>query len=282
VPRREGFTLVEITVALALTLIVTGAVYRLLFASQRLSRAQAAQLSLQTNVRTGSIVAASELRALGAVPGGSPAQNDIISIGSSGMTYRAARGMGFLCQPPAAINQFRIARSSFSGYRDPQPARDVAYVFSEGSPNTDVDDSWLALPISEVVTGSACPGAMGAGITLSTSAAAPTDAPAGTPVRVYEVMELRSYLSEGRWWLGARSVGAGEVIQPIAGPLADRDGFHLEYRDLAGAETTEPTAIRSIRIRIHTVAEDSLSSWNGSRMEEELTTGVTLRNGPRR
>lgn len=281
VNRREGFTLVEITVALALTLIVTGAVYRLLLATQRLSRAQASQLSLQTNVRTGSIAALNELRDLGTVPAGSVDQNDVLDIAASGITYRAARGIGFLCQPPSA-NRIRIARGSFSGYRDPQPTRDLAYVFLDGSPDTEADDSWVGLPIVDVATAAACPGTTGAGLTLTTSGSLPPDVPRGTPLRIYEVMELRSYQSEGRWWLGARSVGAGEAIQPMAGPLADRDGLRLEYLNAAGAQTTDPTAIKSIRIAVHAIGEDSLSTGSGARVEEELVTGVTLRNAFRR
>jgi type II secretory pathway pseudopilin PulG len=281
VHRREGFSLVEITVAMALTLIVTGAVYRLLFASQRLSRAQLSQLSLQTNVRSGSIAVLNELRELGTVTAGSADQNDVLGITASGITYRAARGLGFLCQPPSA-NRLQIARGSFSGYRDPQPTRDVAYVFLDGTPDTEADDSWLALPVVDVATGTACPGSIGAGLTLTTSGTLPPDVPAGTPIRIYEVMELRSYQSEGRSWLGARSVGTGENIQPVSGPLDDGDGFRLEYLDAAGVPTADPTAIKSIRIAVHAIGEDSLSPWSGARVEEELVSAVTLRNGFRR
>ena len=279
--RREGFSLVELTVAIALTLIVTGAVYRLLFASQRLSRVQLSQLSLQANARTGAIAALNELRELGTVTAGTADQNDVLGITASGITYRAARGLGFLCQAPSA-NRLQIARGSFSGYRDPQPARDLAYVFLDGSPDTDTDDSWLGFPIVDVATGIACPGSPGAALTLTTSGTLPPDVPAGTPIRIYEIMELRSYQSEGRSWLGARSVGAGENIQPVAGPLAAGNGFRLEYLDAAGVQTSDPTAIKSIRVAVHAIGEDSLSAWSGARMEEELVSGVTLRNGFRR
>jgi prepilin-type N-terminal cleavage/methylation domain-containing protein len=281
VHRRAGFSLVEITVALALTLIVTGAAYRLILASQRLSRAQASQLGLQTNARTASIAVLNELRELGTVTAGSSDQNDVLGITVSGITYRAARGIGFLCQPPSA-NRIRIARGTFSGYRDPQSTRDVAYVFLDGSPDTEADDSWLGFPIVDVATGIVCPGTSSAGLTLTTSGALPPDVPAGTPVRIYEVMELRSYQSEGKWWLGARAVGTGEAIQPMAGPLADRDGFRLEYSNAAGVQTADPTAIKSVKITVNALGEDSVSAWSGARIEEELVTAVTLRNGFRR
>ena len=248
---------------MALTLIVTGAVYRLLLASQRLSRAQLSQLSLQTNARSGSIAVLNELRELGTVTAGSTDQNDILGVTASGITYRAARGLGFLCQPPNA-NRLQIARGSFSGYRDPQAARDVAYVFLDGVPDTEADDSWLGLPVVDVATGTACPGSMVPGLTLTTSGTLPPDLPAGTPIRIYEAMELRSYQSEGRSWLGVRSVGTGENIQPVAGPLAAGDGFRLEYLDAAGVQTSDLTAIKGIRIAVHAIGEDSLSPLSGS------------------
>jgi prepilin-type N-terminal cleavage/methylation domain-containing protein len=48
---RSGFTLVEILVALVIMGVVAGAVFQLLINSQRLSRFQTEQVSLQSNVR---------------------------------------------------------------------------------------------------------------------------------------------------------------------------------------------------------------------------------------
>jgi prepilin-type N-terminal cleavage/methylation domain-containing protein len=106
--RSRGFTLVEITVALALMIIVTGAVYRLLNTAQRVTRVQSAQVNLQSNVRTAALVVANELRGLNTVRGGTPAQNDIVSMTPTSLTYRASRSAGFLCTPSTA-GQLRIA-----------------------------------------------------------------------------------------------------------------------------------------------------------------------------
>jgi prepilin-type N-terminal cleavage/methylation domain-containing protein len=280
--RRRGFTLVEIVVALALALIVIGAIHRLLVATQRLSRAQVAQMDLQSNVRASALVIANELRELNGVDMGSADQTDVLSITGSGMTYRAARGIGFLCEAPVA-GRIRIARSSFSGYRDPQPFRDGAYLFVGGIPDAGVADSWLPLLIAGVATNTSCPGMGGSAISLTTSASeAIAGAPAGTPLRIYETMELRLYQSEGQWWLGARSVSAGEAIQPVAGPFAGSDGLRLEYLNRSGAPTADPAAIKSVIVTVRGITDEPVAAAGGARLEEELLTQVTLRNAMRR
>jgi prepilin-type N-terminal cleavage/methylation domain-containing protein len=274
---RRGFTLVEIIVAMALMLMVTGAIHRLLVSSQRLSRAQAARMNLQSNVRASVLVIANELRELNGVEAGSADQTDILSVAGSGLTYRAMRGIGFLCESPIA-GQIRVARSSFSGFRDPQPSRDGAYLLVEGGPEAGVVDTWLPLSITGVATNTRCPGGAGPAISITTSSSAIAGAPVGTPVRIYETMELRLYQSDGHWWLGARSVSAGEAIQPVAGPLAGNDGLQLEYLSRAGTSTTDPSAIKSVVVTVRATTEDPVTTVDGERLEEELVTQVTLRN----
>jgi hypothetical protein len=279
---RRGLTLVEIVVALALMLIVIGAIHGLLVTTQRLSRAQAAQVNLQANVRASVLLIANELRELNGVETGSPDQTDILSIAATGLTYRAMRGIGFLCEPPGA-GQIRLARSSFSGFRDPQPSRDGAYLFVEGGPDAVPEDAWLQLPITGVATNASCPGTVGPAISITTSpSAAIAAAPVGTPVRIYEIMELRLYQSDGQWWLGARSVSAGEAIQPVTGPLAGSDGLQLEYLNRAGTSTTDLAAIKSVVMTVNATTEDRMTRADGARLQEGLVTQVTLRNAMRR
>jgi prepilin-type N-terminal cleavage/methylation domain-containing protein len=274
----RGFTLVEIVVALALTLIVTGSIHRLLVTTQRLSRTQAAQMDLQSGVRAGSLVIANELRELSSVQAGSADQTDILSITNTSMTYRAARGMGFLCESPRA-SQVRIARSTYSGFRDPEPARDAAYLFVEGNPATGVPDTWLPLAITGVTSASTCPGAAGPAISIDVASGSATSAaPMGTPLRVYEVMELRIYQSSGEWWLGLRSVSAGEAIQPVIGPLAGSAGLRLQYLNRAGAPTIDPASVSSVIVTLRGSSHQPVAGTTEVPLEEELVTQVTLRN----
>jgi prepilin-type N-terminal cleavage/methylation domain-containing protein len=278
---RRGFTLAEIMIAMTLMLIVSGAAYKLLVTTQRLSRTQAERASLQSNVRMGSLVVLNDFRELGTVTGGTADQNDILTIAADDITYRAMRGIGFICQAPTAT-QIRISRSGFSGYRDPQAVRDGLYVFVDGDPDTETDDAWLPVAVTDVSTATACPGIIGAGITLTTpNTAALVGLPVGTPVRLYEVMELKLHQADGKSWLGARSISAGEVIQPVLGPLADGNGLQLEYLDAAGVATVDRTAIKSIRITIRGISDGAVNAGvEGSltHVQDSLVSQVALRN----
>jgi prepilin-type N-terminal cleavage/methylation domain-containing protein len=260
VSRERGYTLVEIMLALVIMLVVAGAMHHLLLSTQRLTRRQARQAELQAGLRAGSLVVANELRQLGT--------HDILRMAPTAVTYRAARGVGFLCQAPTATG-LRLARAGFTGHRDPQAGRDTAYVLLAAP---DTSGTWQQLAITGVSTGSACPGAQGAGISFTVpSTPALLAIEPGTPVRVTEVMELRLYQSEGKSWLGARSVSAGELIQPVIGPLSDGNGLALEYLGVAGAPTSDASSIQGIRVTLRGTVDGGVG-------EESLSTVATLRN----
>jgi type II secretory pathway pseudopilin PulG len=276
---RRAFTLAEVMISLTLTLVVAGALYGLLVSTQRVTRAQAQRVDLQSSVRAGSLVVLSELRELSAVPGGTAGQNDILVAGPTALVYRAMRGIGFICGVPSPT-AIRIAQSTFTGHRDPQAGRDDVLIFIEDSAAAGAKDLWLGTKIVSVAT-APCPGALGPGITLTLPAGASVAGlEAGTPVRFAEVMELRLYESEGRSWLGARSVSSGEAIQPLVGPLTNESGFRLDYLDATGAPTADRTSIKSIRIALRGTTENG-GAGNSTPVEEELITQVALRNAVR-
>ena len=101
--------------------------------------------------------------------------------------------------------------------------------------------------------------------------------PVGTPVRIYEPMELAAYQSDGQWWLGMRSLSSGEAIQPVFGPLAAADGFRLVYSDAAQVTTTIPSSVKSITATIRESDTNYENSPAGP-LTEALTTQITLKN----
>jgi hypothetical protein len=257
---------VELVLSIGMTSIVGASLYQLMVTTQRLARFQTEQVSLQAGLRAGALVVTNELRELSPV--------DLLSLDPSRLSYRAQRGVGFLCQP-ATPAQLRIARSEFSGFRDPQPGRDSLYLFLQGVIETAVDDAWLPLPIIQVSSGP-CAGSGSPGLVLTVPSTAVLDGVAsGTPLRVYEIMELRLYQSESASWLGTRSVTAREAIQPIIGPLTDGDGFRLDYLDGDNRPAGNAAAVRSVRVSLRAMGKGASGRM---RVEEELTTQLALRN----
>ena len=280
--QRHGFTLVEVLIALVIFSIVTGAIYRLLNTTQRLSLAQAEQVTLQSNVRTGSLVVPNELRELNTWLAGTADRNDVTVADPDLITYRAMRGLGFLCQAPAAgATELRLARSSWTGLRGPDAARDDLYLFIDGDPNDEDDDTWLLVDVTAAsAQANACGGDPGYVLTV---AAIPSAVPVNTPVRIFELMELSLYADGGEWWLGARSVNVDLDPQPMLGPLTG-DGFALEYLDSVGDPTADLTAIKSIRLTVRGLTDDMVRRGGSGAMghpEGELVTQVLLRNSVR-
>jgi prepilin-type N-terminal cleavage/methylation domain-containing protein len=281
---RKGYTLIELMIGLVILGIVTGALYKLLVTTQRVSRAQTEHVDLQTNMRGAALIVPNELREINTVVGGNVDQNDILAgSGANVIQYRAMRGIGFICESPAAGGQVKILVSTWSGLRNPDGARDDGYVFIDGDENKSADDIWQPVTITGVAN-STCGGAPAFALTISPTVGALVGLPVNTPVRLYEVMELSMYANSGQWWLGARSVSGGEVSpQPLVGPLdaTANAGFNLSYRDGNNAVTADLTSVKSIRIGMKSLSSYNVASGTGStlgQLQETDSTQVVLRN----
>jgi prepilin-type N-terminal cleavage/methylation domain-containing protein len=281
---RKGYTLIELMIGLVILGIVTGALYKLLVTSQRISRAQTEHVDLQTNMRGAALIVPNELREINTVVGGNVDQNDILAgSGANVIQYRAMRGIGFVCQTPTN-NEVRILASSWSGLRAPDPGgKDDGYVFIDGDENKSIDDAWQPVTITGV-TNSTCGANAAYALAINPTVAVLTTVPVNTPVRLYEIMELSMYATGGQWWLGARSVSAGEVNpQPLVGPLdaTANAGFNLSYRDGNNAVTADLTSVKSIRIGMKGLSSYNVASGTGStlgQLQETDSTQVVLRN----
>jgi prepilin-type N-terminal cleavage/methylation domain-containing protein len=290
--RRRGFTLVEVLIALVVMGVVTGAIYRMLNLNQRVAQAQAEQVSLQSNVRTGSLIVPSELRELNTVLGSAfAAQSDVRVANANAIEYRAMRGLGILCQASTA-NEVRIRSGAawWTGTRNPEPGRDSLYLFVDGDVNDDDDDGWVRLGITAVNPNSNC----GVGVpafSLSVApapveaVAVPVGVPPGSPVRLYERMRMELKQDAGQWWLAAGSLTpTNQATQPVLGPLRANDGFQLEYLNSAGNVTAALDAITSIRITVRGLTDDAVREYGTgalARGNETLATQVFLRNSIR-
>jgi len=281
----RGLTLIELLVSLVMLGMIGGVTYGFLANTQRITRSQSELVNLQSNVRTGILVVPSELREIGVGGGGS----DILSLGSSGIIYRAARGLGFTCQVSAS--EIRISNAPatpYFGLRAIVPGRDSLFLFVERTPGISSDDVWVRLAVSSVNSASTCgtdPAiALGVANLGSVVPGGIGSLVAGGPVRPFEVMELRLYSSGGKFWLGARSVSGGEPsLQPVLGPLT-ANGFELDYFDVAGAPTSNRFQVRTLRVAIRGVTDQLIRGPAGTGptgyVQDSLVTTVSLRNAP--
>jgi hypothetical protein len=299
---RRGFTLVELMIALLLALAVGGIIQRALLNSQRLARAQAQRVALQDNVRVAAVVMTGELGGIGydeitaeasaalGYPAG--ARSDLLAAAPGAVTYLAVRGSGLVCGVALGpAPQVVLSASSWESFRAPR-ATDSLLVFVESDSATGRDDAWIHLG---VVSGGAagCPDG-GPGIAVRVGVPPPLDPVAlagitpGSPARLAEVMQLRYYSSDGKSWLGMRSVSTGEAVTPLAGPFADSSsvvrGVTLTYRNATDVPTSDPGAVRAIDIALLGVTEEPIHGRSLARLMVDsfaLTTRVALRNAPR-
>jgi prepilin-type N-terminal cleavage/methylation domain-containing protein len=144
---RRGFTLVEMLVAMVVVGLVGAALIRLLSNQQRLSVTQVEQAMLQSNVRVGTQVLASELQEMGS----DVAAVDLVTASASSVTYRAMRTLGFACA--VTSSQVKIRTSPLYGTRLPVAGQDSLLLFVEKDPDISSDDRWRAFPITSVTGG---------------------------------------------------------------------------------------------------------------------------------
>lgn len=247
--RQDGATLAELMIALVLLGLVGVLLTRQALGAERVAREEESRVRLQVALDGGLAFLAAELTDAG--PG------DLAAVAAESLRYRATRGHGLSCQ--LAAGEVRVLVATLSGARSPQPGRDSLLLPLRADDPLAGDTGWIALPLLGVHS-TTCAGspALALGTSIDTAAHPLAGLPGSLPVRIFEVMQTRLYASSGSIWLGARSVSAGEVIQPIAGPF-DLPASRFEPRDSTGAPTPSAAATRSIGVTL----AGQRSHWQG-------------------
>jgi hypothetical protein len=232
----RGLALIEAVVAATLTGFLA------LLASGTVLRAGS-----ELNLRSERFAAEQALRAANGslrflLESNGPAGGDLLATGNSSLTTRAVRGVGVLCA--ADIDAVVIRRSTWEASRNPVAGRDSLLV------GRITDPEWLALELLGTPLSRLCPdGTPGTALPVSI---APTDLVSlgpGSPLRVFEPVELRSYSSSGTTWIGLRAIATGEAVQPLAGPLPT-NGLWLGWLDSNGGTATTPQAVSAVQFRV--------------------------------
>jgi type II secretory pathway pseudopilin PulG len=267
---KAGFTLVESMVALLLTVLVLGLVYRLLVGQQRTASLQAQRVLLQANLRSAAAFISTDLRDVST----DSTNLDLLAFAPESVTYRATRGSGIACRvSPTSVE---LLGEPYGAFRRPQPGRDSLMIYVAAGPGRD----WLSGPVTAIGV-STCGGA--SSLRLSTLLDSVTLAAASPgplfPVRLFEIMQIKLYQSQGSSWLGARSVSAGEVIQPVLGPL-ETNGLWFTFRDSAGGFALRASAVRSGEVVIRVVAAQAVAGSFGAPrlLRDSVRVALPLRN----
>jgi len=313
---RRGFTLVELMIGLILLLAVAAVTYQLLVNTQRISRSQNQHIGMQDNVRSGALIMANELREVGydqitaaslpllqlRFPGAAlvaGTNSDLRAIGPDSVIYRAMRGLGYTCQLSAGTNDVVVINNPLDVQRQWQALRtltttDSLMLYIENDKTTSGDDMWLTVGLTTAPVAQNCPdGTAGirfrigipAGL-LITSGTAFGNMFVGGPVRAFELMQMRSYTSGGKVWLGMRSrpLTVGTTLEPVLGPLTGTaTGLQLTFRDANNATTTVADNVRSVQVSLQS-ASDELVRTTGRYAKVDsltMTTRVALRNALR-
>jgi len=233
-------TLVEVVLALALTALLAAVIVFLLLNVMSLAAFEHNRMGVVQTLRHGGLFLSSEWRSL------APSGGDILQLGPTHVRYRALRGLGIVCgiQP----NAVTIRQERRYGVSSWQPGSDSLMVFATGDSGAMAPPRWVNLPLMAIGSGTNCADGSPS-VTLSTvidpARVALSEIPVGTPVRVFEPMEVKLYASLGAHWLGVRSLSAGGSIQPALGPLTAK-GLELSYIDRAGSPTGDRMRVSGI------------------------------------
>ena len=205
---------------------------------------------------------------------------------SNSITFRAMRGMGFMCQVSATeIRLLNTGAIPYYGARYIVSGTDRVDVFVENDPDVATDDTWLTLQPTSVDLSSTCGTNAAIRLTFNDFSGQLTtgigDIVAGGPVRSFEIMQLGRLVTGGQTWLGARSISGGQsTLLPVLGPLTS-NGFQLQYFDNSGAATTNPNTVRQIRVTLRGLTDHAVTRALGdvpAVMQDSLVAMVTLRN----
>lgn len=279
----SGFSMAELLIVVVISALAMAAVYQTLISQDRTYRYQAGSIEAQNATRTSLQVLASELREISASAGETPAStggSDLLIATSDSIRFRAFRKVGIVCavdpgSPPGYVDVWVPGEQFVTG--------DSIFLFLEGDPNTEDDDTWQATDIKTVQ-------AEASNLLCETEWSYDTQSLRGLPsgplvdavkgafVRSFETVTYRKAQYDGSWVL-ARRVGSGPLV-PLIGPI-DSAGLRFRYYDAAETEITnlaaESERARVARVNVEVIARSPGAGMRNQPLIDSLSTNIYLR-----
>lgn len=264
---RKGFTLVELLIVVVLGGLVLAATYQTLVTNQKTFTVQAAEIEGQQTLRAGLEVLGGELREI------SPPEGDLLRMTTDSIRVRTLRGFGVACDTAYTADPNLTVKRVGDWFA----VGDSVFVFLDGDPDLQKDDSWRSAIVAAVDTTVTC--ATGTEpaqiVTLGGLAGADTVLP-GAPVRSFERYTYGVYEWSGEPYLG-RTDKFGDT-EPVIGPLDAKAANPLEFKylDENGLVTGDPLEVAQIQITLRTSSD--VADAHGDRVQDSVTVRVHTRN----
>jgi prepilin-type N-terminal cleavage/methylation domain-containing protein len=305
---RDGFTLIELMIVVALLGIIGAMLTTILVRQQRFHRAVTNLTDTRARMRDISTIMPTDLRSV------STAGRDLLEISDTSMQFRAFIGASVMCRfasaqvielPPKNLS----SGSVLSAWINPPAPNDIVYVYDEGTQAGNVDDVWAPFTITDTASaanGTWCPsttvpaytsaadnGARRYRLTLS-AAPNPLQVETGAPLRFAREVRYSIYqASDNQWYVGfqrctpnatyglvgtcgTREVLAGPVMAGTADTLSS--GLYFVYRNKAGTRITSlatTDTIASVGVGIRTASESLMRAT--TKTGGSMVTGDSLR-----
>lgn len=269
--RRQGFSLVELLVAMVVAGLVLGATYQVLVTNQRVHTTQQEQMQAQGTVRAGLAVLSSELRAI------SPSGGDIEEMSEERLEIRVPRATGFVCGAAGTDDErdftLRLTGRQFVGGEDVVVLAhdyeagthhwlgedDPIRVQSAGEPGPPDVCGWGESEQEVRVQGSI----------LGEIVGDTREVLGGHPIHMLEISEYGLQEHEDEYYLGRDG-------EPLVGPVRRDGGVRFEYFAADGSEADVPGEVA--RIRVTVVAESGATMSDGQPVGDSLSVTVHPRN----
>ncbi|MDH5804690.1 MAG: prepilin-type N-terminal cleavage/methylation domain-containing protein [Gemmatimonadota bacterium] len=280
---RQGFTLIEMIMAIVLATMVLGLIYTVLINSQRVTLAQTQRMEVQQNARTVLSYLTSRLRELDATDG------DFLYVDGSQIRYKSMRWVGILCSDPqisGSSADLLLKADMVTGIRSPDASEDSLLIFKDGDPLTKGDDGWVHAVMTGLNTDTCDDGTSAVEVraVINGGGAVIQDSVfSGAPVRGFQVELLGQRSNGGRQWLSRAMLdngGSMGTIEDLVGPLVATNGLLFTYLDTLGNNTTNKANIAAVQIQVISESQRQsrlVGGTIGFRIDT-LQTLVALRN----
>jgi len=271
---RRGLSLLELLVALTLTGLLAMLTLNVLAHGTLHLRDRSERMAQEQSLRSASSALRATLESLGHDSAGGA---DLLTQAPAALSARAVRAAGVLCSATPGLLVARADTAWWRALRDPVAGRDSVLTARLDRP------TWARFDLVATPSGTRCPdGTPGIALPVTADSLALVGVGSGSPLRVYENVELRLYSSSPDQWLGLRLLGTTQAIQPFAGPMA-ANGLALSYQKVDGSPALFTAEVAAVAVRLAALTERAgglgLARGRAPRLDS-LDAFVALGNPP--